>query len=256
MTNLKTSSRVDGRPSLNKDHSKDASADFAYDQNDKINSSPKIEDENPYQDYEYQEKSGHGNSRSHHKDINDYEMEEEKEANQDYEVNDDEEQDQNEEYEIDTLPQKPKMNEDGKFPSYELLDQEENNEYENDPFQQEYEGEGENDIDLTDEEMFQIAEKHIFKIAQVFMMRETTVSNLFQNNIIEVKYEDSILPIITPEVFIEGLKALEVDNISELELACLMNVIVKPQLANGILIDELESIIENALQIMNMVSKG
>lgn len=119
---------------------------------------------------------------------------------------------------------------------------------------QELEGEGENDIDITDEEMFQIAENTLLKIAQVFMMRDTTVSSLFQNNIIEIKYEDKILPIITPEVFIEGLKALEIDNISELELACLMNVIVKPQLANGILVEELESIIENAPQLLNMVS--
>jgi len=114
-------------------------------------------------------------------------------------------------------------------------------------------GEGEGDIDITDEEMFQIAENTLLKIAQVFIEREVTVSKLYQNNIIEVKYEDNVLPIITPEVFIEGLKFLEVDNITELELAWLMNVLVKPQLENGILIDELESIIENAPQILNMV---
>jgi ADP-dependent phosphofructokinase/glucokinase len=50
-----------------------------------------------------------------------------------------------------------------------------------------------------------------------------------------------------------GLKALEVQDISELELACLMNVLVKPQLDNGILVQELESIIQNAPQILNMV---
>lgn len=116
------------------------------------------------------------------------------------------------------------------------------------------EGEGEGDIDITDEEMFQIAENTLLKIAQVFMERGATVSELYQNNIVELKYdEDSVLSVITPEVFIEGLRVLEVDNISELELACLMNVLVKPQLENGILLDELESIIENAPQIMNMV---
>lgn len=116
------------------------------------------------------------------------------------------------------------------------------------------EGEGEGDIDITDEEMFQIAENTLLKIAQVFMERGATVSELYQNNIVELKYdEDNVLSVITPEVFIEGLRVLEVDNISELELACLMNVLVKPQLENGILLDELESIIENAPQIMNMV---
>ena len=38
---------------------------------------------------------------------------------------------------------------------------------------------------------------------------------------------------------------------TELELACLMNVLVKPQLGNGILVEELESIIQNAPQILN-----
>ena len=67
--------------------------------------------------------------------------------------------------------------------------------------------------------MFQIAENTLLKIAQVFIERNTTVSELYQNNILEVKYEDNSLQIITPEVFIEGLKMLEVDNISEFELA-------------------------------------
>ena len=80
-------------------------------------------------------------------------------------------------------------------------------------------GEGDEDIDITDEEMFQIAENTLLKIAQVFIERNTTVLELYQNNILEVKYEDNALPIITPEVFIEGLKMLEVDNISEFELA-------------------------------------
>ena len=99
--------------------------------------------------------------------------------------------------------------------------------------------------------MFQIAENTLLKIAEVFLERGTTISELYKSNIIEIKYEEHSLPIITPEVFIEGLRVLEVDNISELELACLMNVLVKPQLANGILIEELESIIQNAPAILN-----
>jgi hypothetical protein len=48
------------------------------------------------------------------------------------------------------------------------------------------EGEGEGDIDITDEEMFQIAENTLLKIAQVFMERGATVSELYQNNIVEL----------------------------------------------------------------------
>lgn len=117
-----------------------------------------------------------------------------------------------------------------------------------------HEGEGEGDIDLTDEEMFQIAENALLKIAHTFLMRDTTVLDLYKNNIIEINYEGNALPIITPEIFIEGLRLLEVDNIAQIELECLMNVLVKPQLENGILVEELEAIIQNAPQILNMVS--
>ena len=120
--------------------------------------------------------------------------------------------------------------------------------------QQQIEGEGEGDIDLTDEEMFQIAENALLKIAHWFYIRQTTVSELYGQHIIELEYDENTkLPVISPEIFIEGLKALEVENISELELACLMQVLVKPQLNNGILIEELESIIKNAPQILGMV---
>lgn len=85
-------------------------------------------------------------------------------------------------------------------------------------------------------------------------MRGTTVSELFSNHIQQVNYEGQPILIISPEIFIEGLKILEIQNMTELELACLMNVLVKPELENGILVEELESIIQNAPQILNMVS--
>ena len=116
------------------------------------------------------------------------------------------------------------------------------------------EGEGEGDIDLTDEEMFQIAENALLKVAHWFLSRGTTVSELFKSHIQLIQYEEHELPVISPEIFIEGLKVLEIENMTELELACLMNVLVKPQLDNGILVEELESIIENAPQILNNVS--
>lgn len=84
-------------------------------------------------------------------------------------------------------------------------------------------------------------------------MRGTTVSELFSNHIQQVSYEGTPILIISPEIFIEGLKILEIQNMTELELACLMNVLVKPELENGILVEELESIIQNAPNILNMV---
>lgn len=48
-----------------------------------------------------------------------------------------------------------------------------------------------------------------------------------------------------PVSFLEGLKALQLTEFSELEIACLMNILAKPQLENAILVDELVQIMEN-----------
>ena len=45
--------------------------------------------------------------------------------------------------------------------------------------------------------------------------------------------------------FLEGLKALELNDFSELDVACLMNILAKPQLENAILVEELVAIMEN-----------
>ena len=52
-----------------------------------------------------------------------------------------------------------------------------------------------------------------------------------------------------PVSFLEGLNALQLEDLSEIEIACLMNVLAKPttgsELENIILVDELVSIMEN-----------
>lgn len=52
-----------------------------------------------------------------------------------------------------------------------------------------------------------------------------------------------------PTSFYEGMNALELEEMSELELACLMNILAKPtsggDVDNIILVDELVSIMEN-----------
>lgn len=48
-----------------------------------------------------------------------------------------------------------------------------------------------------------------------------------------------------PLSFLEGLRALQLNDFSEIEIACLMNILAKPQLENAILVDELVSIMEN-----------
>ena len=148
-------------------------------------------------------------------------------------------------YQVDNIPEKPHINEEN-LPNSEGKDINQDD--------QQQEGEGEGDFNLTDEEMFEIAENALLKVAHCFLIRGTSVSELYNNHINEIMFENQPLLVIAPEIFIEGLRVLEIENMTELELGCLMNLLVKPQLENGILVEELESIIQNAPQILNMVN--
>ncbi len=50
---------------------------------------------------------------------------------------------------------------------------------------------------------------------------------------------------LTPVGFLEGIKDLGVTDLEEVEVACLMRVLTKPDLENAILLKELQVIMEN-----------
>ena len=50
---------------------------------------------------------------------------------------------------------------------------------------------------------------------------------------------------MSPVGFLEGVKALGIDNLEEIDVACLMRILTKPDLENAILLQELIIIMEN-----------
>lgn len=50
---------------------------------------------------------------------------------------------------------------------------------------------------------------------------------------------------MSPRGFLEGIKDLGFDDITELEAACLMKVLAKPELENAIILNEFVLIMEN-----------
>ena len=53
------------------------------------------------------------------------------------------------------------------------------------------------------------------------------------------------LEMLSPVGFLEGIKDLGVTDLEEVEVACLLRVLTKPNLANAILLQELIVIMEN-----------
>jgi hypothetical protein len=60
------------------------------------------------------------------------------------------------------------------------------------------------------------------------------------------KFKDgSVLELLTPRAFLEGVKDTGFDDITEMEAACLMKVLAKPELDNSIILNEFVLIMEN-----------
>lgn len=72
-----------------------------------------------------------------------------------------------------------------------------------------------------------------------------SVREAFASFIIKEEIEDMELELLSPIGFLEGIKELGVVDLEEVEVACLMRVLTKPNLENAILLKELVVIMEN-----------
>lgn len=80
------------------------------------------------------------------------------------------------------------------------------------------EGEG-LDQEIDDEEMISIAENCLIKIAEELLNKRITVRQLFREDIIDEEIEGEKIELLLPLSFLEGLKKLEIEDFSEIEIA-------------------------------------
>jgi hypothetical protein len=93
--------------------------------------------------------------------------------------------------------------------------------------------------------MLDIAEKCFVKIAEGIIHKGISVRQAFNNFIIKEDLEGDIIELLSPIGFLEGIKELGIVDLEEVEVACLMRVLTKPDLENAILLKELIIIMEN-----------
>lgn len=155
--------------------------------------------------------------------------------------------DQSPKIEDESLEEKPvgaNITEEPEKPTMGLVDigneENEDNEGEDGKF-----GEGEEDEEIDDEEMIDIAEGCLIKIAEALLAANVSIKVLYKDEIMTETIEGQQFELLMPMSFLEGLRALDLNDFSELEIACLMNILAKPQLENAILVEELVSIMEN-----------
>jgi hypothetical protein len=99
---------------------------------------------------------------------------------------------------------------------------------------------------LDEEHMLDIAEAIFMKMADLMMEKGRTVRGVFTKySIPEIFPDRTILELLSPSSFMEGIKETGIEELQEFEVACLMRVLAKPELDNAVILNEFVMIMEN-----------
>ena len=99
---------------------------------------------------------------------------------------------------------------------------------------------------FEEEKMLDIAEHCFIRIADLLHLHHKTVKQVFLKYSQPEKFKDGqVLELLSPRGFLEGVKDIGFDDVSEMEAACLMRVLSKQELDNQIILNEFALIMEN-----------
>ena len=91
---------------------------------------------------------------------------------------------------------------------------------------------------IDEEEMLDVAEKCFMRMAEAIIARGLTVRDAFMRHVGEGD-------MLSPLSFLEAIKGLGIADLEEIDVACLMRILTKPDLDNAIMLSELIIIMEN-----------
>ena len=94
--------------------------------------------------------------------------------------------------------------------------------------------------------MLDIAEAIFIKMADLMIEKGRSVRGVFTKySTPEIFPDHTMLELLTPAGFLEGIKETGVEDLQEFEVACLMRVLAKPELENAVILNEFAMIMEN-----------
>ena len=109
------------------------------------------------------------------------------------------------------------------------------------PFKEESENKDmqEDEEDVDEDEMIDVAEKIFIRIAEEIIQQKTSVRAIFQSNIFDADIDGEQYELLSPMGLLEGIKSLNIDDLQEIEIQYLLKVLSKPELDGAILMQEL-----------------
>ena len=106
--------------------------------------------------------------------------------------------------------------------------------------------EEENEDDIDEDEVIDVAERVFFRIAEEVIKQErTSIRNLFADQIFETEVDGQPYELLTPDGLLDGIKALGINDLTEKDCRYLLRVLTKPELDGAIVVNELLQIMEN-----------
>lgn len=99
---------------------------------------------------------------------------------------------------------------------------------------------------IDEEHMLDISEAIFMKMADLLIEKGRTVRGIFTKySVPEIFPDRTILELLSPGGFLEGIKETGLEELQEFEIICLMRVLAKPELDNSIILNEFVMIMEN-----------
>lgn len=103
----------------------------------------------------------------------------------------------------------------------------------------------------NDEERIEIAEKVLINIVNTMNQHGIqSIRDLVKGYIYESMIEGNILELLLPDSLLQALASIGIE-LDENETLCLLEVLAKQQLENQIMVDELESIMQNVQDVID-----
>ena len=107
------------------------------------------------------------------------------------------------------------------------------------------------EMEVTEEQMLDTAEQIFVQIAQCLQQKNLTVRDTFgSEDLIHVLEEfegEQDVAVMTADDFITRCYQIGLQHLNQLQVACVMRVLGKPELSNAIRLNELEILMQNFL---------
>ena len=104
---------------------------------------------------------------------------------------------------------------------------------------------GQEEVELNEEQLIEIAQSCFQAIAQYMKEHGLTAKKLFENRISQKSIEGESTDVITIEAFLEKIREMEIESMSEIHQACLIKILSVGDNENLIKINDLIQILED-----------